>query len=137
METLTETVTTGITFAVDDVAPAQTRLNEESLYDSLERRSGRVFVSLPERERRVVANARFHPLIEAIHRAFADHRPLVLSPDDIWLGTLQVTHHREDFGDDLVFEHKECELREPRLLEGTVQEVLERLIAAEGDPSKL
>jgi hypothetical protein len=94
METLTETVTTGITFAVDDVAPAQTRLKEESLYDSLERRSGRAFVSLPERERRVVANAHFHPLIEAIHRAFADHRPLVLSPDDIWLTIQQgFAHH--------------------------------------------
>ncbi|WP_309708642.1 DUF4419 domain-containing protein [Armatimonas sp.] len=94
METLTEAITTGITFVVDDVAPARTRLKEESLYKSLERRSGRVFVSLPERERRVVANASFHPLIEAIHRAFAEHRPLTLSPDDIWLTIQQgFAHH--------------------------------------------
>jgi len=26
-----------------------------------------------------------HPLIEAVHTAFAEHYPLVLSPDDVWL----------------------------------------------------
>jgi hypothetical protein len=26
-----------------------------------------------------------HPLIEAVHTAFADHYPLALSPDDVWL----------------------------------------------------
>src|SRR5215510_13339889 len=26
-----------------------------------------------------------HPLIEAVHTAFAEHHPLVLSPDDVWL----------------------------------------------------
>lgn len=35
-----------------------------------------------------------HPLIEAVHRAFSDHRPLVLSPDAIWLTILQgFAHH--------------------------------------------
>ncbi len=86
--------TDGITFAVDPVTPATTRLSEETLLASLERRSGRSFVSLPEKDRLVVANASFHPLIEAIHRAFADHRPLILSPDDIWLTIQQgFAHH--------------------------------------------
>jgi hypothetical protein len=26
-----------------------------------------------------------HPLIEAVHTAFAEHYPLTLSPDDVWL----------------------------------------------------
>jgi hypothetical protein len=26
-----------------------------------------------------------HPLIEAVHTAFAEHYPLILSPDDVWL----------------------------------------------------
>jgi hypothetical protein len=30
-------------------------------------------------------NGTTHPLIEAVHTAFAEHYPLVLSPDDVWL----------------------------------------------------
>jgi hypothetical protein len=31
----------------------------------------------------------FHPLLEAVHIAFSEHRPLVLSPDAIWLAIAQ------------------------------------------------
>ncbi len=34
---------------------------------------------------RLVADVEFHPVIAAIDRAFADHRPLILSPDIVWL----------------------------------------------------
>ncbi len=27
----------------------------------------------------------YHPLVAAVHAAFSDHRPLVLSPDMLWL----------------------------------------------------
>jgi len=37
----------------------------------------------------LVADVRFHPLIEALHRAFATHRPVCLSPDIIWLTLTQ------------------------------------------------
>src|SRR5688572_23216893 len=30
-----------------------------------------------------------HPLLSAVGRAFAEHRPLVLSPDAVWLTILQ------------------------------------------------
>ena len=30
-----------------------------------------------------------HPLLSAVARAFADHRPLVLSPDAVWLTIAQ------------------------------------------------
>jgi len=34
---------------------------------------------------KLVAEVYFHPVLAAIHLAFMDHRPLVLSPDMIWL----------------------------------------------------
>jgi hypothetical protein len=38
--------------------------------------------------------SRLHPLIDAVHTAFAQHRPLILSPDDIWLVIAQgFSHH--------------------------------------------
>jgi hypothetical protein len=38
--------------------------------------------------------SRCHPLIDAVHTAFAQHRPLILSPDDIWLVIAQgFSHH--------------------------------------------
>jgi hypothetical protein len=33
----------------------------------------------------LVAGVRLHPFVEALHRAFYDHRPLVLTPDSVWL----------------------------------------------------
>jgi hypothetical protein len=33
----------------------------------------------------LVADVNFHPVVAAIHLAFNDHRPLVLSPDMLWL----------------------------------------------------
>jgi Domain of unknown function (DUF4419) len=42
----------------------------------------------------VDAGSRRHPLIDAVHTAFAQHRPLTLSPDDIWLVIAQgFSHH--------------------------------------------
>ncbi|MDP3275727.1 MAG: DUF4419 domain-containing protein [Deltaproteobacteria bacterium] len=42
----------------------------------------------------LVATVQSHPLIAALHDAFAEHRPLVLSPDVVWLTLLQgVAHH--------------------------------------------
>jgi hypothetical protein len=42
----------------------------------------------------VVAGVYFHPVVAAVHLAFNDHRPLVLSPDIIWLLIAQgFAHH--------------------------------------------
>jgi hypothetical protein len=42
----------------------------------------------------VDVGSRCHPLIDAVHTAFAQHRPLILSPDDIWLVIAQgFSHH--------------------------------------------
>src|SRR5262245_25057022 len=34
---------------------------------------------------RTLVSSHFHPVVAAIHKAFNDHRPLVLSPDIMWL----------------------------------------------------
>ena len=34
---------------------------------------------------RLVANVQWHPFVAAVHLAFDEHRPLVLSPDMLWL----------------------------------------------------
>jgi hypothetical protein len=74
-----------VTFAVDDVTPAAARLPQ--------RRLGELFPdalvvggdpALP-----VLRPDGVHPLLSAVARAFADHRPLVLSPDAVWLTIAQ------------------------------------------------
>jgi hypothetical protein len=37
----------------------------------------------------LVAGVHFHPVVAAVHLAFNDHRPLVLSPDILWLLVIQ------------------------------------------------
>lgn len=39
--------------------------------------------------RRMVADVHFHPFLAAAHIAFSEHRPLVISPDMIWLLIIQ------------------------------------------------
>jgi hypothetical protein len=102
----------GITFPVDAVKPAGKPIWTESLADSLNRRFQRKIVVLPEAEQLVVnatvdlflgrklrfdiakVGSRCHPLIDAVHVAFSQHRPLTLSPDAIWLVIAQgFSHH--------------------------------------------
>jgi hypothetical protein len=57
-----------------------------------------------------------HPLIVAVHQAFSDHRPLILSPDAIWLTIIQgFSHHLlanpEAFRSRIVAHHGRRELR--------------------------
>jgi hypothetical protein len=62
-------------------------------------------------------NRRFvNPLIDAVHRAFSNHRPLVLSPDAIWLTIVQgFAHHLQEnaevFRGRIVSHHGKKELR--------------------------
>ena len=125
----------GISFFVDDVEPSQKPLCLTTLGESLELRSGATVIIMPEKG--VPALADFavsslrvpapsprewadhhhflHPLIEAVHRAFNDHRPLVLSPDAIWLTIVQgFAHHlianSEAFRGRIVAHHGKKEL---------------------------
>lgn len=81
-----------ITFRVDDVARATVAPPTYSLREHL----GEVMAFGGDGERRVLtgAGAKVHPFLGAVHTAFAEHRPLVLSPDVVWLTILAgVTQH--------------------------------------------
>src|SRR6476620_101863 len=75
-----------VTFAVDDVRATTERLSTRRFGDVLG--EGALCVGA-EDEARVVALPRVHPLLGAVHLAFAQHRPLVLTPDAIWLTIVQ------------------------------------------------
>src|SRR5260370_20112552 len=50
----------------------------------------------------LAAGVDFHPVVAAIHLAFKDHRPLVLSPDMLWLLVAQgFAHHVNSGGEEL------------------------------------
>lgn len=74
-----------ITFDVDDVLPATAPLPTRPLRENY---PGVLAVggdpALP-----VLEPDGVHPLLDAVGRAFADHRPLVLSPDAVWLTIAQ------------------------------------------------
>jgi Domain of unknown function (DUF4419) len=97
---------TGITFSVDKVERSEKVLPLLTLLENLEIRGGTSVLVLPEQASRAVAphgflmrksdldHQRFlNPLIEAVHLAFSDHRPLVLTPDCIWLTIVQGFGH--------------------------------------------
>jgi hypothetical protein len=104
-------------FLVDDVVSANTPIPTETLGIHVAKRFKRKLLWLPDSER-LVTNAlldspyskrlpdeararlagnlvsRCHPLIDAVGTAFSQHRPLVLSPDSIWLAIEQgFAHH--------------------------------------------
>jgi hypothetical protein len=102
----------GFTFAVDAVEQATKQMWTETLGASLARRFRRKILVLSE-ERCAVVNStlealpenlrvkldvrrigsRLHPLVDAVHVAFSQHRPLTLSPDAIWLAIAQGFGH--------------------------------------------
>jgi hypothetical protein len=91
-----------ITFPVDDVIPATTPLLEcrtdeafgRTVFGGIE--FGRVerVESSSDDGGPVVQGARYQPVLAAVHTAFRDHRPLVLTPDAVWITIAQgVAHH--------------------------------------------
>jgi len=74
-----------VTFAVDTVEAVTDRLPAVSV-GSL---SPDALVVGGDPARQVLVPNGVHPLLSAVGRAFADHRPLVLSPDAVWLTIAQ------------------------------------------------
>jgi hypothetical protein len=68
-------------FAVDDVDAVRTGLPSRRLGDL----TGDVLVFGGDPDLLVLEPDGVHPLLSAVSRAFAEHRPLVLSPDAVWL----------------------------------------------------
>jgi hypothetical protein len=74
-----------MTFEVDEVEEATTPPPTKRLDALVE--SALWFA--PGAETRVLDPGGAHPLLAAVHQAFAEHRPLVLSPDIVWLTIAQ------------------------------------------------
>jgi len=122
----------GVTFAVDDVVPADSPLWQGTLSESVEIRADATILVIPDGDlpalapegyagaaisgeprmpartvmrglsatgpisiaRQLAKRQKFlHPLIKAVHTAFSEHRPLILSPDTIWLAIAQGFGH--------------------------------------------
>ncbi len=94
---LTQTKSKGITFSVHDVEPVltalETRKTRELLkfllrdfdpYDAPEP----LYLS-GYNSQSLVETGNYHALLSTIHLAFSQHRPLILSPDMIWITILQ------------------------------------------------
>lgn len=86
---MAEAVTTTGAFAVSDVTPATDSLQELPYHQAVANFVGGPIESCSSYHGRLVANVFSHPLIAALHGAFASHRPLCLSPDIIWLTITQ------------------------------------------------
>jgi hypothetical protein len=74
-----------VTFAVNRVAAATRALPRSSAKAMLEMLATKPVEASSAPTATVVRANGFHPLVEAVHSAFAEHYPLTLRPDDIWL----------------------------------------------------
>jgi hypothetical protein len=87
------TTHSGITFAVQPVErttkPLPTCKTHEALNYLLDRRLLRQIEACCDYTSDCVQKVSFHPLLAAAHFAFSQHRPLVLSPDIIWITIVQ------------------------------------------------
>jgi hypothetical protein len=85
-----------ITFAVHPVDPASDILSTwktyegiEKLLSSIDHKSSEGILSCSGYNSNCVKEVNYHALIHSVHLAFSQHRPLVLSPDMIWLTIVQ------------------------------------------------
>jgi hypothetical protein len=110
-----------ITFAVDDVIPATAGRPTQTLREL----AGDVLALGGDPEVRVIDHEGVHPLLAAVHTAFAEHRPLVLTPDALWLTIAQgVAQHVRLHANEL----------RPRLVRHSGKEVL--IIEVMGPPPR-
>ena len=82
------------TFAVSDAPPATEPMPEAPYHAAIADFLGGPVESCSRYHGRLVSSTRSHPLIAALHAAFAQHRPVALSPDVVWLTLCQgFAHH--------------------------------------------
>lgn len=75
-----------ITFKVSEVELPSTLLAEVNFRDALEGRIGKEVFAFPEtQQNEKVVPVRMNGFVQVVHDCYAQHRPLELSPDDIWL----------------------------------------------------
>jgi hypothetical protein len=73
-----------ITFAVSDVALADKPLAERPYAQALAATLNSPIEACSQQNKALIV-CRSHPLMTTAHYAFADHRPLIIAPDHIWL----------------------------------------------------
>jgi hypothetical protein len=79
-----------IRFCVDDVELAKKLLPVNDALPQLEKKFDRKLIAFSyDKSLKLIADTGVHPLAHAIHAAFSDHRPLVLTPDIIWITLAQ------------------------------------------------
>jgi hypothetical protein len=78
-----------ITFEVDQVARERKRARERPVAEVLGEFAGREVIVWSGPEGAVIEEPRCHPFAGAVHLAFSEHRPLILSPDAAWLTIAQ------------------------------------------------
>lgn len=94
MTTVHTTARPGVTFAVDPVTPADAPRKECRLHEAVRRTIDGDIESCSDYHSTVVAGIAYQPLLAAVYTAFAEHRPLVLTPDAVWVTIAQgVAHH--------------------------------------------
>src|SRR5947207_15910880 len=79
----------GAAFGVHSVSPATEPLPTCKTHEALASLVGARAEACCDYTADCIREVGFHPLIAAAHKAFSDHRPLVLSPDMIWVTILQ------------------------------------------------
>jgi len=83
-----------VTFPVSNVVTTTTPLEEVPAFEAIRTFLDRPIESCSQYSGKLVAGGPSHPLIAALHLAFADHRPVCLSPDIVWLVLAQgFAHH--------------------------------------------
>src|SRR5437588_13098280 len=115
----TGTSTPGITFVVKPVEQATRPLPTCKTHEALDRLLGRKVEACCDYTSDCIQEVTFHPLLAAAHFAFSQHRPLVLSPDMIWVAVVQglarhVRNHAERLRGRLVAHRGRLELRVER-----------------------
>ena len=92
---------TEICFRVDPVTPCQERLpliNARTRFEEMMGRSVQVFTCADSSDVALTRGGADHSLVSAVYLAFSDHRPLVLTPDAVWITLAQgfaqhINHH--------------------------------------------
>jgi hypothetical protein len=92
----------GVTFAVDEVRPATKPMGEYRVHEALKATVEGDLESCFDYHSTVVKGVRYQPLLAAVYLAFSEHRPLVLTPDSVWITIAQgIAHHMAVHGERL------------------------------------
>jgi Domain of unknown function (DUF4419) len=96
-----------VTFKVDEVSVAKSLLKDTNYQYVFENRINKEILILPEDAvNKELVPIHMNGFLQAIHYAYADHRPLELSPDDVWLTICQgfsihLNEHMDEYKDQI------------------------------------